>query len=55
MTQNPPIARRYVYKYELSDGAKGYWITKINPSRAGYDLPDRFPGRKVKSIKWVNK
>ena len=45
----------FVYLYELSDGSSGFWITTINPRLAGYELPSRFPGRKLTMIKWVNK
>jgi len=45
----------FVYKYALSDGSRGFWITRLAPDKAGYQLPSRFPGRSVKSIKWVNK
>ncbi len=42
---------RYSYKYKLSDGSAGTWITDIIPPKAGYALADRFPGRKVVAIK----
>ena len=49
------MKRKFVYQYELSDGSSGMWITDLSPKVCGFELPSRFPGRKIRFIKWMNK
>lgn len=48
------MKRRYGYQYKLSDNSGSTWLTDVIPKKAGYALADRFPGRRVISIKRIN-